>query len=206
MLANSEGAHTARQLYPQGVFSINKTKVIAISKGTSYLKIAEEQDISLARLFEFNDLTDGDIAPEDGLLFLQRKRKVGAAESHIIAPGETLYSIAQAEGIRLESLLQYNQLSAHMQVAAGEKLYLQGQAPSMPRLAGERMNNLTAFQAPAQEESPQAALILHVVQPKETMYSIARKYEVGVEEVKKWNEMATTDLKIGQQIRINKSR
>jgi LysM repeat protein len=199
---------TTRPAYPAGVFTINDTKVIFISKGTSYLKVAEEQDISLGRLLEFNDLQDGDVAKEDGLLFLQRKRKHGASETHVVAAGETLYQIAQAEGIRLESLLQYNFLTANVQVQAGEKLYLKEKAPSMPRLVSERMQVTTvASEASytAKEPTP-LQLIVHVVQPKETVYSIARKYEVGVEDVKKWNEMDTTDLKIGQQIKINKSR
>lgn len=205
----SEESNNARPIYPQGVFTINDTKVIAITKGTSYLKIAEEQNISLARLLDFNELTDGDIALEDGLLFLQRKRKTGAAETHIVVPGETLYSIAHAEGIRLESLLQYNKLSSGMQVAAGEKLYLKEPAPSTPKLVDERFAKAkvkvqTLFSA--KEESAVPQVIFHVVQPRETTYGIAKKYEVGVEELMKWNDMDTTDLKIGQQIKINKSR
>ncbi|HYO21231.1 MAG TPA: LysM domain-containing protein, partial [Flavisolibacter sp.] len=56
------------------------------------------------------------------------------------------------------------------------------------------------------EVSSEATSITHTVQPKETLYSIAKKYEVGVEEVKKWNAIESNELKIGQQIRINKSR
>ena len=205
--AKSEESNQARPLYPQGVFTINDTKVIAIAKGTSYLKIAEEQNLSLARLLDFNELTNGDIAPEDGLLFLQRKRKTGAAETHTVLPGETLYNIAQAEGMRLESLLQYNQLSANMQVAAGEKLYLKEPAPSAPRQAGKQTVGAKAVMpAPLPVTEKSADPIVHVVQPKETVFGIARKYEVGVEEVLRWNRMDTTDLKIGQQIKINKSR
>ncbi|WP_121352122.1 glucosaminidase domain-containing protein [Flavisolibacter nicotianae] len=195
--------------YPAGVFTINETKVIFITKGTSYLKVATEQNISLGRLLEFNDLQDGDVAREDGLLFLQRKRKTGANDTHIVAAGETLYQIAQAEGIRLESLLRYNFLTANVQVLAGEKLYLRDKAPAMPRLAGERVQATTVSTESSYtaKEAPKASLaIMHVVQPKDTVYSIARKYEVGVDEVKKWNEMETTDLKIGQQIKINKTR
>jgi LysM repeat protein len=48
--------------------------------------------------------------------------------------------------------------------------------------------------------------LLHVVQPKETVYSIAKKYEAGIEDVKKWNELSTNDLKIGQQVRIKQTR
>ena len=205
----AKNTEVAKPVYPTGVFTINDTKVIFITKGTSYLKVAEEQDISLARLLEFNDLHDGDVAREDGLVFLQRKRKSGANETHTVAAGETLYQIAQAEGIRLESLLQYNFLTATAQVQAGEKLYLKGKAPAMPKLVTERTTMTTvtseeSYTAKAEVKEPQ--VIVHLVQPKETMYGIAKRYEVGVEEVKKWNGMDTTDLKIGQQIRINKTR
>ncbi|MDQ3278739.1 MAG: glucosaminidase domain-containing protein [Bacteroidota bacterium] len=208
---NSETNNTAKQIYPHGIFTINDTKVIAVSKGTSYLKVATENNISLVRLFEFNDLKDGDVAVEDGLLFLQRKRKTGANEFHLVTEGETLYSIAQIEGIRLESLLEYNQLADNAPVQAGEKLHLKSQAPARPRLL--------SFFARKKDQEPQPEkvierketkaapqVIVHVVQPKDTMYSIARKYEVGVDDVKKWNEMQSSDLKIGQQIKINKSR
>jgi LysM repeat protein len=59
---------------------------------------------------------------------------------------------------------------------------------------------------PVQAQPAMAQEIVHVVQPKETVFSISRKYEVGVDEVLRWNEMGGTDLKIGQQIKINKSR
>ena len=201
--------------YPEGVFTINETKVIFITKGTSYLKVATEQDISLARLFDFNDMKDGDIAQKDGLLYLQRKRKTGAHETHTVMPGETLYDIAQAEGIRLESLLQYNMLTANAPVATGEKLYLKTSAPAMPKLATEKpVVVATSVEttkplkdiATVKEQPKAGGYIVHVVQPKETMYSISKKYEVAIDDVKKWNDMDTTDLKIGQEIRINKTR
>ena len=199
----------SRMVYPAGVFKINETKVIFIQQGTSYLKLAYEYDIPLARLFDFNDMKDGDVAAKDGLLFLQRKRKTSNNETHIVAAGETLYDIAQAEGIRLESLLQYNFLTHGVQVEAGEKLYLAASAPNMPKLASEKPVVSKAVYTPTQlvQESSFTANenhMLHDVQPKETMYSIAKKYEVSVEEVKSWNELTSNELKIGQQLRINK--
>lgn len=194
--------------YPDGVFKINDTKVIFVPKGVSYLALAEEHNVSLARLLDFNDLKDGDVTHEDGLLFLQRKRKTGATEFHTVAPGETLYDIAQSEGIRLESLLEFNFLTPNVQPQVGEKLYLQSAAPAMPKLANEKPGVVTASfktEEPVRENE-QPAIITHTVQPKETLYSIAKKYDVAVDDVKKWNAMDRNDLKIGQQIRINKSR
>jgi LysM repeat protein len=194
--------------YPSGLFKINETKVIFIPKGTSYLKVAEENDISLARLFEFNDLHSSlDIAQVDQLLFLQRKRKKGANEYHIVMQGETLHDVAQNEGIRLESLLEYNFLKYGMQPKVGEKLFLQNDAPAMPALVTDTPTPAPAYakSSPApvmftQESKP----IFHRVQSKETLYAISRKYDVTVEDIIKWNELQSNDLRTGQQLRINK--
>jgi LysM repeat protein len=194
--------------YPSGLFKINETKVIFIPKGTSYLKVAEENDISLARLFEFNDLHSSlDIAQVDQLLFLQRKRKKGSNEYHIVMQGENLHDVAQNEGIRLESLLEYNFLKYGMQPKAGEKLFLQNEAPAMPALVTDNPPLATVYSkassAPEmfkQESKP----IFHKVQSKETLYAISRKYDVSVEDIIKWNELQSNDLRTGQQLRINK--
>src|SRR4029079_8643330 len=42
--------------YPSGEFKINDTRVIYVKTGTSYLTIAQQYEIPLARLFEFNDV------------------------------------------------------------------------------------------------------------------------------------------------------
>lgn len=194
-------------VYPDGVFKINETKVIFIKTGTSYLKIAEENNIDLARLLDFNDMKDGDVAVKNGLLYLQRKRKTGGSETHVVTENETLYDVAQKEGIRLESLLQYNFLTAGVQVQAGEKLYLTASAPNMPKLATEKAAVVKAvYKTPATEAQSPGGYITHTVQPQETVYSIAKKYEVGVNDVKKWNELSTNDLKIGQQVRIKQMK
>ncbi|RYF86845.1 MAG: LysM peptidoglycan-binding domain-containing protein [Chitinophagaceae bacterium] len=200
----------AKKNYPEGVFKINDTKVIFIQKGTSYLKIAEENNMPLARLLDFNDMRDGDVALNDQLLFLQRKRKTGETEVHTVLPGETLYDIAQAEGIRLENLLQYNYLTPNVQPEVGEKLFLTKSAPNMPKLANEKAGVVMAsFKTtePVKEVVMQeeAAFISHTVQPKETLFSIAKKYNVAVDDVRKWNALGTNDLRIGQELRINKA-
>jgi LysM repeat protein len=189
--------------YPSDVFQINQTDVVFVPKGTSYLKIAEEFEMSMARLMEFNDLTASDVAGYDQLIFLDRKRKVGAKEFHVVEAGETLHDIAQKEGIRLSSLMALNQLRNGMMPKVGEKLYLQNEAPSLPVLTST--NAVAARVQPlVSAEAASDNLVIHTVQPKETVYSISKKYEVGVDEVKNWNHLNGTDLKIGQQLKIYK--
>lgn len=124
--------------YPSGVFKINETSVVFVKKGIAFLKVANDNDISLSRLFEFNDMKPVDIAGNDQLMYLQRKRKIGTEEFHVVQDGETLYDIAQTEGIRLESLLEYNLLRQNMQPAVGEKLNLKWKVSQMPKLLATR--------------------------------------------------------------------
>ncbi len=134
--------------YPSGQFHINDTKVIYATKGTPFLAIAKKYDVDLSKLFEFNELEKTEQLENDQLIFLQRKRKTGNNEFHTVMPGETMYDIAQAEAIRLESLLELNKLHDGERPAVGEKLYLKTKAPSMPALAVKGNFSLIPGQSP----------------------------------------------------------
>lgn len=194
--------------YPEGEFLINKTRVVFAKSGTSLLSIAKLYDISLKRLFDFNDLQKEDVLIEDQLIYLQRKRKIGAEEYHTVQRGETLYGIAQSEGIRLESLLQYNYLKPTMRPAVGEKLYLQKEAPSQPRLASDestRMSGAIDVPMEAKEKALQVDYITHIVRSKETLYGIAKNYNTTTDKIKEWNKLEDAQLKKGQELIIYKN-
>ncbi|MGE5518819.1 MAG: glucosaminidase domain-containing protein [Candidatus Dadabacteria bacterium] len=200
---------TPKRNYPKGVFAINDTKVIYAKEGTPYLQLAEENNITLSRLFDFNDMKEQEVVAEDQLVYLQRKRRTGANEFHVVTPGETLQYIAQVEAIRLDHLLEYNHLKPGMEPEVGEKLFLSGKAPGAPKLAQLFNSIKNAFSSIAYKEpsvvlKSEPSYITHVVQPKETMYAIAKKYDVTVAELAKWNDIENTDLKVGQQLRIIK--
>jgi LysM repeat protein len=127
----------ATPAYPEGEFKINETNVVFVKKGTPYLLLAEKYNIPLARIFEFNELKIQEAADRDQLVYLMRKRKTGAREQHVVQEGESLNDIAQAEAIRLESLLELNHLKPGMTPAPGSVLYLKSKAPAMPALAGK---------------------------------------------------------------------
>jgi Mannosyl-glycoprotein endo-beta-N-acetylglucosaminidase/LysM domain len=110
--------------YPDGVFTINDTRVIFIKKGTSYFAIATQYGVDLARLFEYNEIPVTEEAGSDQLLYLQHKRKSGTTPYHVVKPGETMHDIAQQEGIRMEALLEYNGVNKSHQPAPGEKIRL----------------------------------------------------------------------------------
>jgi hypothetical protein len=123
---------TSRNVYPEGEFQVNHTRVVFVKAGTSLLAIANQYELQLGRLLEFNDLKEEDVVVKDQLLFLQRKRRTGATEYHIVQQGESIYDICQEEGVRFQDLLDMNLLTPDVQPATGEKIYLQSSAPTRP--------------------------------------------------------------------------
>ena len=121
--------------YPEGEFMINRIRVVYARAGASLLAIAQQFDIPLSRLLEFNDMKEEDVLVKGQLIFLQRKRRTGSIQYHVVRTGESIYDISQVEGVRMEDMLEMNQLAPGLEPAAGEHIYLQGSAPSKPRLA-----------------------------------------------------------------------
>jgi LysM repeat protein len=199
-----------KPLYPTGEFKINETKVLYITKGTSYLSVAQQYNIPLARIFDFNDMKETEATDKDRLVYLMRKRKTGNNEFHIVRPGETLHDIAQEEAIRIESLLEYNYLSYNQKPAIGEKLNLLTKAAAQPRLALNENVNLDFAKINNEKQTVvvnaegKTGTLEHVVVQKETIYSIARRYDVKIEDIVKWNSLQGYDLKTGQQLKIIK--
>ena len=109
--------------------TINHTKAVLATKGSSLLAIANQQKISLSKLFEYNELAEMNILDQDRILFLEKKQKYGASEIHTTLGSETLYSIAQKEGIQLSSLLVLNpSIEKDSILPAGQKIKLRAEA------------------------------------------------------------------------------
>lgn len=129
--------------FPEGEFKINETKVVFVKRGTPYLSIAKQYGLDLSRLFDFNDMQAVTEADKDQLIYIQRKRKTGNEDFHLIKVGETLHDIAQSQAIRLESLQELNWLKKNDIPAVGEKLSLKSKSTSMPKLALQEKYSIT---------------------------------------------------------------
>ena len=89
-------------------FKINQTTAIWAEKGRSFLEIANTYDISLYKLYKFNELPETDLIENDQILFLSEKRKESNNKIHIAKNDETLYGISQSEGIQFNIIKIYN--------------------------------------------------------------------------------------------------
>ncbi len=120
-------------IYPDGIFTINHSKVILAKEGNSLLALANEYNISLSNLLAFNEMDEINILPTDTLIFIEKKLKKGASDFHVTEADETLHSICQKEGVRMDAVLLYNKIQSNMQPIKGEKIYLRSPAPSIPK-------------------------------------------------------------------------
>jgi len=201
-----------KPVYPSGEFMLNDTRVIFAKEGISLLALAQQYNIKLGWLLDFNDLPAGiDILESEQLIFLQRKRRQSHNEYHIVEPGERLHDIAQLEALRLESMLNYNQLEKGMAPAPGEKLYLQQRAPGRPALAQiQEITHKPDDKIVIGEGVPKDSIItqtlLHKVQPKETLFGLSKKYQVEIDKIREWNKLQDGELRTGQELLIYKNR
>ncbi len=121
---------------PKGsVFQINDRKVILVPAGTSLIQIADQRDIKLRNLVHYNDLENDNPLPKETFIFLQKKSKSGKNDYHTVVAGETMFDIAQAEGIQLRWLRRRNKMKEGQEPEVGERLALAGYANKTPRLA-----------------------------------------------------------------------
>ena len=197
--------------FPQGVFKINATRVVFAKKGTSFISIAQQNRVPLAKLFEYNDDMERlDEVPFDQLIYVQRKRKTGHHDHHIVVSGETSFDIAQLYAIRLNNLLELNHLEKGMEPAPGERIYLRSKAPAQPKLLGATLtkynyqddNNNFKQNDENDATGKKVKTLIHNVKPKEGLYAIGRQYGVSVNELLEWNNLKSDALQVGQQIKI----
>ena len=183
--------------------TINGLHALFVSKGTSLLAIATENNISLSKLLEINDLKKDGLLEKDQFIFLEKKQKEGNRNFCVAEADETLYDLAQKNGIILQNLCDYNNFSENANIQAGDKIFLKPRlvTAAIPVSNISETKNNSSFQV---ENSKTTISHIHEVEPKEGLYSISKKYGVSIQHIKEWNNLQNDNLQIGQQLIISK--
>jgi LysM repeat protein len=125
------------------------------------------------------------------------KQAVSSAskQTHIVIPGETLYSIAKKYNVSVDELKKVNPNAGTSGLGIGDELVIPGALAS----TDTKKNN------PVQERNAVDPLkpTAHKVVARETLYSISKRYGVSVEELKKYNPELANGLKVGQTLRLS---
>lgn len=108
---------------------------------------------------------------------------------HFVEPGETLYKIAAAYGIRVDEIFKENPES--------QKGIRQGLVLKIP----VKQSNVKNVQKSGKDHQG-ASFFYHIVQKQETYYGIAKKYNITVGELKALNPEISENLKEGQTLKV----
>jgi murein DD-endopeptidase MepM/ murein hydrolase activator NlpD len=114
--------------------------------------------------------------------------------THVIQRGETIYSIARSYGVSVQAVLSLNGISDARTVQPGQRLKIplsgsaSGASPSVSAGSGSAVRS---------------AYSEYTVEKNDTLYSIARRYSISVEELREMNGYSPNYvLKAGEKIRI----
>jgi len=116
---NAEGL-----LHPIHLF--NKNYYLQARQGDTFKSIGKEVGISWRKLARYNERDKHDQLSKGDIIYLKKKRKKAPKQykkrPHVVQAGESMYTISQRYGIRLESLYKMNHLDPSFQIRVGMKL------------------------------------------------------------------------------------
>ncbi len=191
----------------QRAVAVNGLLAVYAKSGQTPADIAKEHDMGTWQIYKYNDLKRGENLDPGEIVYLKPKRRKGSVETAIVGPGQDMREISQQYGIKLKHLYKKNHLKPGQQVKAGEVLTLQKKNDKTPLLMqpGEtpvKPDPVKPKPADPAPVKPQPKVNLnaeyHEVQPGETLYAIAQKYGLLVEDLIKWNKLENSTLKTGQ--------
>lgn len=111
-------------LHPIHIY--NKNYYLNVRQGDTFRSIAREVGISYKKLAKYNERDKNDRLIPGEIIYLKKKQKKADKayknRPHRVKAGESMYSIAQYYGIRLESLYKMNDLSPDYSIQVGDLL------------------------------------------------------------------------------------
>ena len=108
---------------------------------------------------------------------------------HMVAAGETLYAISKRYGVAVTDLLTWNELDIKAGLKPGQLIKVQ--------------NPKVVVAEKADDVPPTAAsMITHEVKNSDTLYSVARQYNVSIKEIMDWNGKQDFSLSLGEKLKI----
>jgi membrane-bound lytic murein transglycosylase D len=165
--------------------------------------------------------TDYELKVPEGTAALVNARMVEVATDelaplnrHTVKKGETLLSISKQLKVSRTDLAEANYLSTKASLKTGQQLIIP-RAPTL--LLAARTETTVVDASPAVdvavasqpiavpavakvESAPEK--IIHRVKRGDTLFSIARRYDTTVEELKEWNRLRSSAIQIGQRLTI----
>jgi len=109
----------------------NRIKYIIVEEGETRETLEDKFHLLRWELSRYNELNDDFIPVPGQILYLQPKRDRAepGKETHTVNFGDTMYSISQQYGIKLEKLYELNLMDEGAEPVEGDKIWLRKRKP-----------------------------------------------------------------------------
>lgn len=156
--------------------SADNNKYYIVKKGDSLYSIARNNNMTVDKLKSLNNLTSNILSIGQKLIISMGSNVPNNV--YVVKKGDTLWSIANNFNVSVNDLKNVNNKSNNS-LSIGEQLIIPGKS------TGENVST-----------------IIYTVKSGDNLYSIARRYNVTVNEIKSLNNLSSNLLSIGQKLSI----
>lgn len=232
-IASATPSRVSATQEPEQQIEINGLATIRARKGETLEAIARRAGVSLSSFLHFNEITMDVPLLSGQLYFLHKKKKKAQEDLYTLKPGDTWWLVSQQFGIQQKFLLRYNGLNDNTKPVAGTTLFLNSRKPSGisaeptmvatldeddsfywdqpmtkadPPAKKKETGDRAAVETDKKDDSIKATVEanVHEVKPSDTIYSVARQYNVTINELMEWNEKKDFSLAVGEMLRVRK--
>lgn len=160
---------------PEKYVQDNEKNIYVVKKGDSLYSIARDNNTTVNELKTINNLTSDILTIGQTLLL---PSATVTADTYTVQKGDTLYGIANKLGTTVSELKSVNNLTSDVLSI--------GQVLKVPNSSNEETSNT----------------ITYTVKSGDSLYSIAKNYDVTVDAIKKENNLTSNLLSIGKVLKI----
>ena len=166
--------------YIGGTYSPTVGTYYTIKSGDSLWSIAKKYGVTVNELKTANNLTSNTLSIGQ-ILRIPIEEEDSLPSTYVVKSGDTLYSIARQFNTTVDTLKTLNNLTTNT-LQVGRTLRIPGETE--------------------EETTTEVDYINYTVKPGDSLYAIARNYGITVDEIKRFNNLTTNNLSIGQVLHI----
>ncbi|MCM1370710.1 MAG: LysM peptidoglycan-binding domain-containing protein [Clostridium sp.] len=152
-----------------------------VKSGDSLWSIAKKFGVSVDELKTANNLTSNLLSLGQILRIPTKQEESGDYITYTVKKGDTLYSIARNYNLSVSDIVNLNNLKTNL-LTLGQQLLL-----------------------PVEQKAIQTEYDTYTVKSGDTLYSIAQRYNISVDNLRKINDLTTSTLQLGQKLLVPKS-
>ena len=201
-------------IYPSDSRKVASAKSLAgghatkykVKRGDSLGKIAEKFGVTTLQLRKWNQLSSNRIAAGKSLIVHGRDITSSLGDNttkrnsnvirYTIKSGDSISEIAEKFGVSINEIKNWNNLKSD-KLVSGKSISIYSDKDEVAETGAK----------PSKSESKHSKNIAadeHVVKNGESLSSIAEKYNISVNDLKKWNDLDGSKIKAGQSLVVSK--